>query len=450
MFQRVRQNFGFRRRNSRLFFNLFWSFLGTGLPALVAIVTIPPLIHQMGLPRFGVLSLAWIVVGYFSFFDLGLGRAMTQLVAQKIGMGDESEIPSIVWIGTALMICLGVVGAIVLASISPWLVGTKLQLPPDLREETLSAFYLLASSIPIVIVSTGLRGILEAFQRFDLVNLVKIPMGIITYLAPLAVLPYSAQLPMIVAALVVARFIACGVYFVVCYRVFPQLARAPAFHVHHIRQMLSFGGWMTLSNIVGPLLMYLGRMALAVYVSVEAVAYFSAPYDVVINLLIVPATFVSVYFPLFTRDSMTSLAAVRGHYRQALSYNLVLMLPLAAVTFVFAKPALSLWIDPDFAEKSYWVAQLLAIGVLINSIGLISQSLVQALGRPDLTAKLHVLELVAYIPYLWWLIGTQGVNGAAMAWVIRVAISTACLLVMASVCMSADFRKSDSKKDPGS
>ena len=60
------------------------------------------------------------------------------------------------------------------------------------------------------------------------------------------------------------------------------------------------------------------------------------------------------------------------------------MFPLGLLTFLIAKPALALWINEPFSEKSYIVAQLLAIGVFINSFGYISQTLVQAYGRPTL------------------------------------------------------------------
>ena len=123
--------------------------MGTGLPMLMAIVAIPRLIDGIGVTRFGLLSLAWVVVGYFSFFDLGLSRAMTLLVAQKIGKGDRSEIPSIFWGGMTLMTLLGIVGALSVWLISPWLVETKLAIPDSLRLETLQAFYWLAASIQI-------------------------------------------------------------------------------------------------------------------------------------------------------------------------------------------------------------------------------------------------------------------------------------------------------------
>jgi O-antigen/teichoic acid export membrane protein len=439
--QRIYQTIALRRSDTKLFVNLLWSFLGAGLPLLVAIVTIPRLLHAMGMTRFGVLSLAWVVVGYFSLFDLGLGRAMTQLVARKIGKGEESDIPSIVWVGMILMTLLGVVGAVAVWLVSPWLVGSKLGISDDLRQETLTAFYLLAASIPVVIGTTGLRGVLEARQRFDVVNFVKITLWVLTYAAPLAVLPWSNALPALVASLVLARIVAFAAYLIACLRLYPELRTRPNFDARYVRDMLSFGGWMTVSNIVGPLLLYFGRLLLAVLVSVEAVAYFSTPNDVVTNLLIIPAALLNVFFPVFAQQWAAGSEAVRKTYHQALGYNLVLILPLTLLTVAFARPALAWWISPDFAGHSFQVAQLIAVGVLINSFAHFSQALIQAFGRPDLTAKLHVFELITYVPYLWWLIENYGITGAAVAWVVRATISTVLLWIIANRCLSGSIKR---------
>ena len=416
--------------------NMAWSMFGMVLPMLVAVVTIPYLIEALGVARFGVLSLAWVVVGYFSLFDMGLGKAMTQLVAKKIGAGEENDIPSLVWIGMALMTILGVLSAGLLWSIAPWLVGGKLAIPESMRDETLAVFYLLAISIPIVIITTGLRGILEGRQRFDVVNIVRAPLGALTYLSPMAVLPYSNSLPTMVAALVAARIVSGIVYLGVCLYLYPELTRRPPYRRDLAKQLLNFGGWMTLSNIVGPLLLYLGRLLLIVLVSAEAVAYFSTPYDIVINLLIIPGVFVSVMFPIFAQNFFTAIKRVRRLYNQSMFYIFVAMAPLTLITYVLAEPAIAWWINAEFAQNSYRVAQLIAIGIFINSFGHLSQALIQAGGRPDLTAFLHVAELVIYLPYLWWLIQYNGVEGAALAWVVRVAISTIALGYIANWCLS--------------
>src|SRR5918998_2593407 len=91
--------------------NTIFNFAGQAAPLLVALVAIPLLIEGLGTDRFGVLTLAWIVIGYFSLFDLGLGRALTKLVAERLGTGREDEVPDLVWTGLALMIALGLAGA---------------------------------------------------------------------------------------------------------------------------------------------------------------------------------------------------------------------------------------------------------------------------------------------------------------------------------------------------
>ena len=54
--------------------------MGQGMPLLAVWFAIPLLIQGLGTDRFGVWTLAWMVMGYFSLFDLGLGRALTQAV----------------------------------------------------------------------------------------------------------------------------------------------------------------------------------------------------------------------------------------------------------------------------------------------------------------------------------------------------------------------------------
>src|SRR5215813_1407314 len=77
--------------------NTLWNLLGNGAPLILAVFCIPILIRALGKDRFGVLTLAWALIGYASLFDFGLGRALTQLVARKLGAGEERDVPTLVW-----------------------------------------------------------------------------------------------------------------------------------------------------------------------------------------------------------------------------------------------------------------------------------------------------------------------------------------------------------------
>src|SRR6267154_3726251 len=116
--------------------NTVWNLIGSGAPMLVAVFCIPILIRGLGKERFGVLTLAWALIGYASLFDLGLGRAITQLVAKKLGAGEDREIPSLAWTSLLLMLLLGAVGATVVGLLSPWLVHRALHVPSMLEHET--------------------------------------------------------------------------------------------------------------------------------------------------------------------------------------------------------------------------------------------------------------------------------------------------------------------------
>jgi len=412
--------------------NVFWNLLGAGSPLLVAIVAIPLLIDGLGITRFGVLTITWMVVGYFSLFDLGLGRALTKLVAEKLGRGRDEEVPKLIWTALLLMMVLGLFGAMLLAVLSSWLVGDVLNIPAELHSETLSAFYLLAASVPIVISSAGLQGVLEAHQRFGLINAVRIPLGVFTFLGPVLVLLFSHSLVPVVAALVVARLLSWLAYVVLCLRVEPGLRQSISIDRQMFKPLISFGGWMTVSNIISPLMVYLDRFLIGAVLTMTAVSYYATPYEVVTRLLIVPAALMSVMFPAFATVLTQDKKRAALLYSKTIKYIFLLLFPAVLAIVTFANEGLNLWLGSEFAENSTLVLQILAVGVFLNAHANVPFGLVQSAGRPDLTAKLHLAELPFYLMVLWWLLNAYGVAGVALAWLLRVAVDAAVLFVMAN------------------
>jgi len=64
--------------------NTWWNLLGWTLPILVALFAIPPLIRGLGAERFGILAVAWAVMGYFALFDLGRSFERSEHASQKV------------------------------------------------------------------------------------------------------------------------------------------------------------------------------------------------------------------------------------------------------------------------------------------------------------------------------------------------------------------------------
>ena len=387
----------------------------------VAVIALPPLIHHMGIDRFGILSLAWIIVGYFSLFDLGLGRALTKLIADKLGAQDHQSIPSTVWTALLLLL-LGTAGGLIAAAISPWLIHRVLKVPVELQGETLSALYLLAGTINIVTVSCGLRGVLEAQQRFRILNLIRIPTSIFSFVGPLLVLPFSHRLVPVILVLSLGRLVSCGVHLIACLRSTPGLRRNISLDPSLVKPLIKFGGWMTVTNVVGPFMLYMDRFEIGALLSIGVVSYYTVPFDLVNRISVIPAAISSVLFPAFAatigndRDR-THLLISRG-----VKYIFMSVFPIALLVITFAPDFLRIWLGSEFAQNSELPMRWLAAGMFVISLATIPFVLVQSAGRPDITAKLQIAELPLYLGVLWVMTKRFGIEGTAITWVGRVIV----------------------------
>jgi O-antigen/teichoic acid export membrane protein len=403
----------------RLAGNTGWNLVGMCAPMVVALFSIPLLIQGLGEARFGVLALVWMLVGFFCIFDLGLGQALTKMVAERLGLERHSEVPGLFWTALSMMALLGCTGGALLWAGAPWLVHSGLNVPPHLRPETLDAFRVVALGMPVVITITGLIGVLEAYQRFKLINLVRIPTGMFTFLGPLAVLPFTQSLHAVVGVLIAGRVAECLFYFACCIRVVPALARTFSFEPSRIIPLLGFGGWMTVSMIATPLLIHIDRFLIGALLSVSAVAFYVTPAEIVVKLLIFPRAWVSVLFPAFAANFVLDRSAVAQLFGRGVKFLLAGSFPVILAVVAFAPEGLLLWLGPEFSERSTPVMRWLTAGILIYSLSFLPTALIQGAGRPDITAKVHIGELVLYLGLASLMIHFFGIAGAAMAWFIR-------------------------------
>jgi len=411
--------------------NTIINLIGQGVPLLVGVVTIPFIVRGLGTERFGLLSLAWVILGYFAIFDLGLGRATTKYVAEALGKGEEDQIPRLVWTAVTVQAVLGIIGALVLFGITPLLVERILNVPEALVGEAKAVFYLLALSIPVVLVSASFSGVLEANQRFDLVNAVRIPSSALTYLLTLGGIVLGLRLPGIVALILVLRTVALSALVILDLRLFPRL-RALSASFTLFPRLFSYGGWITVSSIVGPILVYLDRFLIASLLSMAAVAYYTAPYEAVTRLWIIPVSLTMSLFPAFSvLGGVGDQQRLGTLFMRSVKYVLLTLGPVVLMVVLFAKEILQIWLGSEFAAQSTLAMQILALGVLVNSLAHTPYALLQGVGRPDLTAKFHLLELPLYIGIAWLLVSRWGIAGAAAAWTLRVALDAVLLFIAA-------------------
>ena len=406
---------------------------GIALPMAAGFLVVPDLIQRLGHDRFGMLSICWMLVGYFGILDLGLGRGLTQYLAKQLGLGMQDSARAFVarrvrrW-----MLLVGLGWMLLLFFATSLLQMGSLNFAPELKREAMWGWMVLAISVPLLMWASCSTGVLEAYSRFRAVNFVRVPMGCAVFLVPWVISRFTQNLAAVIGGLLAVRLIAAVALAALSSEYFDtkeDFTEGP-----QSREILKFGGWLTVTNMIGPTLAYFDRFAIGAAISMTAVTYYTVPFDVLSRLPALPVAMMGVFFPMLARlhaspgnDGMDVRRTVRASIRMLY----VVWAPLMLVCSVFGPQVLVQWVGVDFATESTGVWRWLAIGVLLNGFAHVPYALLQSAGRTDITAKLHMVEFFPYFVFLWWALEVYGITGAAMAWTLRVILDTAMLYVSA-------------------
>ncbi|SFB66775.1 Membrane protein involved in the export of O-antigen and teichoic acid [Polaromonas sp. OV174] len=409
-----------------------------------ALAAVPFLMHYLGQERLGVLSLVWVIVGYFSFLDMGLGRAVTVTVASCRHGGELGRVDELHVVGTAavLLVCVGSAMALLVGlGIAVWGVPVRLSSPAFL-EEVKQALLWMLPSLPLLLVSSALRGHLEGAGAFRSLNLLRIPTGVMLVAGPCLTALYSPDLVWACASILAVRLVHVFVLLWLVAREmgfrFRDFARAlvRASGVAWLRQLLSFGGWVTVSNIVGPVIVYVDRFVIGAVLAASSVVIYAVPFDVVSRLPVLVASLCSVLLPELARLSRSvsnepgNIHLLRRLVRRSSMFSAWVVAAVVVIGWVATPWALRWWVGAAFEEQATQITQLLLLAFGVNALAQIPFTALQAAGRVRAVALLHMAELVPYGAVVFLAISWLGIAGAAWAWLLRSVIDYAVLAWM--------------------
>lgn len=396
--------------------NTIYNLLGSFIPLLVALVTIPLYLGVIGEARYGILAIVWLLLGYFGLFDLGLGRATAQRIA-SLKLGNPYKAAETFWTALFLNLGLGVVGGLLMWPIATYFFGNILNLEEILRPEIEGAVPWLILAVPIATLIGVLSGTLQGTERFLELNLISVSGTVLFQLLPLiAATIWGADLRSLLPAALFARLCTLLVLFTRC-RLHVFQRHPFSFSMAEAGQLLRFGGWVTVTAFVGPMMVTLDRFIIGALTGAKEVAYYTVPFQLAERSTILANSLSSALFPRFARmaiDEELSLA------HEALRILVIVTTPIVGLCVLLMQPFLGWWITPAFAAKASLVGQIVLLGFWINAAARIPFAQLQARGRPDLVAKCHLAEILPYFASLYFGLSFFGLPGAALAFSVRV------------------------------
>ncbi len=422
--------------------SVFLNFVALCFPVALAVLLAPALIFGLGAERFGLLALIWGLLNYFVVMDFGLGRAVTHAASSAIRSGKAADASNVLTVAVIATVTISAPLTVLGILASPWVTNSLLSGASPYRSETLEALTLLCGSLAFVALSSTLNGYLMAFGRFDLVNAVKVPLMAGTLCAP--ILTLHSEQPILLATLfmVLLRIISCLLLLFMCRLVSSAHAIAwpskPA--LKGLCNLLTFGGWISVVNLVNSMIAYVDRWAIGAWGSLAEVTRYTVPLEFGTKILVIPAAVAPVLFPVFCRDPTESL---NEQEKRLLYYGTAFTLAFcffpAVLLSAFAFELLSAWLDATFAQKASVILQIALFGAFLNASAHPVAALLQGRGQSKSVACLLLVEFAVFIVLLWLAIPRFGVAGAVFAWLLRIAFDVVALAYIASRSLGVRF-----------
>ncbi|MGY6552424.1 MAG: flippase [Erythrobacter sp.] len=391
--------------------------MGHIVPLVVMLVTVPLYLEIIGPERFGALALVWTITSYFNLFGFGLGPALTQALAKV--RSEKEQVMNIFLHGLGLSLIFAVVAAaILLLSAQFWYNIFKFD-ADDVAREFHRSLYLLATIPILAIVGAPFVSVLNAYEKFITIAWLNVTTSTLRAVLPLVIayhveISLQAMLVSVICVLLLTTLMHCWFAF----RLIGKLNFVWQGSI--VRRLLKYGGWVSVTGVISPILSTMDRVIIGSVIGVLQVAYYSVAQNLNNAILLLPGSFAAVLFTRFAvlTDSQQGLWFA---YR-AIANLAMVMTVICTIGIVLVGPFFTIWISSDFAQETTLVAVILLWGAWFNGLARVPASYLNGIGRPDLMAKAHILELLPYAAVLFAMLHWYGIVGAALSWMLRVVL----------------------------
>lgn len=382
------------------------------LPGIIALATFPLLIKNLGDELFGFFMVAWTSIGISSLLDLGIGRTISHYCA-KTDLEAKSDLAN-----SAFTILLCIALSIGFISTIIWYIYPNTS--NNFSPEPYCATIFLIASLPLAILTTGLRGSIEGQEKFNTAASLRILTSLIFIIIPSLYSIINKDFKSISMSFFFSRIIVFIIYLVAEKKVcgIIEIKKILEPKKIFIREIYSYAGWLSISTLIGSTLGYMDRITLSLFSPLNEVAHYTAPFEAISRALIIPGAISTTLFPKLSRND-NNLKTINIYIKESYRNCLLLILPPAVIIFLYANEILSVWLGDEFSNNSTFILKILTFGLIFNALAHIPLASLQATGHTKVAAKIHIIEFIPSAILFVILVKYFGAIGAALAWSTR-------------------------------
>jgi O-antigen/teichoic acid export membrane protein len=393
-------------------------------PIVVTVAITPMLLHRLGLDRFGIWSLALVMLSTLTSLDGGVSASLARFFAMYAAHGDRADSARLLLASVLLFVAVGLVLTVAAFLLAPALVGL-FDIPSGLRGEAAFVLRWLPPLVVLALMGDATAALLQGNGQFRALAATMVASSATFAVAVILLVQPGAHLRALILATAVryAGLVVVGLAFAARH---VSIGRPLLPSRVTVRELGRYASRMQLSAVTGFVNSQLDALVIAAVLPVRYVGLYSVGLQAAAATRSLP---LYVFAPVLTRLTTTfrneGRAATTREFERLERKWLPAALGYGVVTVAAIGLSVPIWLG-DLYGLSGAVAAVLLAGYMVH-VGLTGMRTcyVRAVGRPGLEARYSLV----------WTVGNSvlTVPLTILAGVVGVVAATAATGIVASL-----------------
>lgn len=389
--------------------------IGQGLSLFTTLLLTPIQLSEMGLEKYGLLTLVISVVGLATVLDFGLGWASLHFMPQTGSIEDSRALASRVLLsGLGLGLIAAVIPAVVIPLVAP---GTPI-----------SIVVLGSLLVPATVIVNCLYSLIRSTGDFVRSTVIATT-TVVTSNVVWALSAGDAYDVQIVLAWLIGLAVCASLY------MWFRVRSARPVHLNEsvdttnvlprvsTRTLLQFSATSSLLGVSTVLATTADKVVMGAAVGVATLPLYSVSVALAARITIFSSALTAVAFPRLSQAQGQGDEQTARTLAQRVLVSTAALSATLAVAMVLAGPTFfSVWISPEFADSTTWIVRPLAIGFAIYGIGQLGFAANDARGLVGRSSRANLLVIIPTLALTAAVAATRGVVAGSFTFALGIAV----------------------------
>jgi len=397
---------------------------------LVALITTPFLLHELGEAAYGLQSLVAVIIGYLTFMDMGLDFPITKLLAEDRARQDAEAESHLLSTTLQLYGVIGLVGMSGIALLAGWFARSVFQVPAELQTDAVTVFRLAGIGFLGSMGMSWGRSVAAGLQRFDLAYSVSVVLSTSGTLIGLGAVFAGFGVVGYVLTRTACTLLAGPIYYILTRRVLPGYGFRPGLHRRTLHRVRGYVGYGAFNRTISSLVSRLDQTVIGISAGVAAAGVYAVPFMVVHSVVYMVALMLGFTFPMASElQSLGQMDRLRDIYIRASRFIAALAGLSFIPLFVLGDRIMAIW-TPSIASQASGVLRLLALAGYIGTLAAtLTNNLMVGLGRMRQFTIYATTRAVVLTALCLALIPPLGLQGAGWALLLTCGVDVVYFIV---------------------